>query len=197
VITLIGCSIFQEEVENILAGEGRQVEIEWLEVGLHDNLERLESVLKQTFEEKQRQGVKPEGLLFGFGCLPEMKAFAAVRGVRLLSVKNCLAILVGDDELRVLERNRTLVATPGWVRKMWLGRVGTVTGWKRDDYRLNFGRYDQILVLDPGLRPLTDEEIITCYDLVEVPLEIRPCGLEHFRQVLAEFLLVETVRKNC
>ena len=40
-ITLAGCGIFQEEVEQILRDEHPGVRINWLEVGLHDNIECL------------------------------------------------------------------------------------------------------------------------------------------------------------
>ncbi len=188
-ITLIGCGIFQEEVEWVLKKEGLELEIDWQEVGLHDHIERMETVLAETIRAHRADPAgRPLGLLFGCQCLPEMKIFAQSQGVPALSVRNCLAALVGDGRLRELEQDRTLVASPGWVRKMWLGRAGTPTGWQADDFRLQFGRYDRILVLDPGLHPLTDEEIITCFDLVQVPIEVQPCDLTHFRHVVLDLV---------
>lgn len=186
-IIIIGCSIFQEELEHIVAEKRPDLKIKWLEVGLHDNIERLEETLDQQLKEASA-GNGGVGFLYGWGCLPEMKSFAMARGVTCLPVKNCLAALVGDKKLKELEQNRTLVASPGWVRKMWLGRAGSATGWTADDYRMQFGRYDLILVLDPGVNPLTDEEIINCFDLVQTPLEIKPCDLEYFKKVFSEFL---------
>ena len=187
-ITLIGCGIFQEEVEAIMKAEKLNVDIKWLEVGLHDSIERLEESLDEALNLERAQGSSGLGFLYGTACLPEMKVFAAERGVPVLGARNCLAALVGDEELKGLEQNRTLVASPGWVRKMWLGRAGRPGGWTVDDYRLQFGRYDLILVLDPGLEPLTDEEIITCFDLVQVPLEVRPCDLGYFRRIFLKLL---------
>ena len=187
-ITLAGCGIFQEEVEYILKEDHPEVEINWLEVGLHDNIERLEEVLEAAALDHRQAGGGPLGFLYGCACLPTMKDFARERGVAVLPVKNCLAALVGDAKLKELEQNRTLVASPGWVRKMWLGRAGSPTGWTADDYRMQFGRYDRILVLDPGLTPLTDEEILACFDLVQVPIEVEPCDLEHFRRVFLDLL---------
>jgi len=187
-ITLAGCGIFQEEIEHILKEDNIAVEVKWLEVGLHDNIERLEEVLDTAVKEHRQASGRPMGFLYGCACLPTMKDFARERGVAVLPVRNCLAALVGDAELKELEQNRTLVASPGWVRKMWLGRAGSSTGWTADDYRMQFGRYDRILVLDPGLKPLTDEEILTCFDLVQVPIETQPCDLEHFRRVFLELL---------
>ena len=186
-VTLIACSIFQEELEHILKQDQPGLTINWLEVGLHDNIERLEEELGRQLEGCRSEGTEA-GFLYGWACLPEMKKFAESRGVKYLGAKNCLAALVGDDKLKELEQNRTLVASPGWVRKMWLGRAGSATGWTADDYRMQFGRYDLILVLDPGLNPLSDEEIITCFDLIQVPIETRPCDLEHFKTAFGSLI---------
>lgn len=187
-LTLIGCGIFQAEIDHILAEENLDLDINWLEVGLHDNVERLEETLEQAAAMGEKGDGQSPFFLYGTACLPEMKPFAQKLGATVLPVRNCLAALVGDAKLKELEQNRTLVASPGWVRKMWLGRAGTAGGWTADDYRMQFGRYDLILVLDPGLNPLTDEEIITCFDLVQVPIEVQPCGLEYFRQLFLDFL---------
>ena len=185
---IIGCGIFQEEVERIAAEEKLSLITDWREAGLHDNIERLEEDLGAAIAAHRQAGEQNTVLLYGYGCLPEMKAFAAQRGLAVLPVQNCLAALVGDAKLRELEQNRTLVASTGWVRKMWLGRCETALDWKADDFRMQFGRYDRILVLDTGLSPLSDEEIITCFDLVQVPIEVQDCDLEHFRRVFLNLI---------
>ena len=191
-IILIGCGIFQEEVEHLLreAG-GRDMEIIWLEPGLHENVEKLEEALAEEAAKLRRlDGAANVGLLYGMACLPAMKNFVAAQELTAFGPRNCIAAMVGDEKLKELERDRTLVATPAWVRKMW----GRPDGWQAADFRMNFGRYDRILILDAGLSPLTDEEIITCFDLVGVPLEVMECGLDHFR--LAFRKLIEAVEKT-
>ncbi|MDR2945495.1 MAG: DUF1638 domain-containing protein [Candidatus Adiutrix sp.] len=187
-VTLIGCGIFRDEIEHILKEDQPDLDIRWQEVGLHDSIERLEETLDAVVREHRQSGGGPLGFLYGTACLPTMKAFAAERGALVLPAKNCLAALVGEARIKELERNRTLAASVGFVRHMWLGRAQTATGWTADDFRMQFGRYDRIVVLDPGLAPLTDEEILTCFDLVQVPLEIEPCGLDYFRHIFKELL---------
>ena len=189
-ITLIGCGILREETEYVLQSSGlNNINIKWLEVGLHDNIERLEKTLDEAIQEQADDaGAGKIKILYGGACLPWMRDFAKERQVPVLPVKNCLGALVGDEEIKTLEENNTLVASTGWVRQMWLGRAETATGWKADDFRLQFGRYDLILVLDPGINSLTDEEIITCFDLVQVPLEIMPCDFGYFKRLLLDFI---------
>jgi len=61
-------------------------------------------------------------------------------------------------------------------------------GWDEVDVRINLGRYQRILLLEPGLNPLNDEEILTFFDLVQVPIEVEPLELHHFRSTLTELL---------
>jgi hypothetical protein len=105
-VNLIACGIFQEEAEHILKEAGRpEVETRWLEVGLHDNLELLESSLDEALKTpRPDQAAKPSGIMFGWGCLPWMRDFARERNLPVLPAKNCLAALVGDQELKELEK---------------------------------------------------------------------------------------------
>ncbi len=48
--------------------------------------------------------------------------------------------------------------------------------------------YDKILLLDPGIDPLSDEEILMFFDLTQIPIKIEPLELNHFKCILDEFL---------
>ena len=61
-------------------------------------------------------------------------------------------------------------------------------GWNEVDVRINLGRYERILVLDAGIEPLTDEETLLFFDLVQVPVEIKKIDLSVFRDLLAKLL---------
>ena len=60
--------------------------------------------------------------------------------------------------------------------------------WTVDDARINLGRYDRIILLDSGLEPLDDEMILEFFELTQVPIEIVPVSLDHFKQVVAQLL---------
>jgi hypothetical protein len=61
-------------------------------------------------------------------------------------------------------------------------------GWNEVDVRINLGRYERILVIDAGIDPLTDEEILWFFDLVQVPLEIKKIDLSILRDLLSRLL---------
>jgi hypothetical protein len=187
--TIIGCDIFREELERVLAHHP-EIDIRpvWLKAGLHNDLELLESSLMGALAEVG-DGLAPR-LLFGSGCLPHLPEIAKARGLPLLSEKNCLEAILGPERLRELERDKTMVITPSWLRKTWFAPDGlrAMLGWDNTDFRINFGRYDRILVLDPGFEPVTDEELLEAFDLLEVPLEIEPLSLARFETRVTGFL---------
>jgi hypothetical protein len=149
----------------------------------------LEERLGQALTEEDASGTKDLRLLIGNGCLPQMADIAKERNIPLLNFKNCLEAILGLEKLRELEKDRTMVITPSWIRRAWFAPEGmrTLLGWDNTDFRQNFGRYDRILVLDPGFEPLTDLEILEAFEIIEVPIEVEPLSLENFEKVITEF----------
>ena len=60
--------------------------------------------------------------------------------------------------------------------------------WSEVDVRTDFGYYDRILVLDYGIAPLTDLEILSLYDLIQVPIETEQVNLDYFKTVVKNLL---------
>ena len=190
---VIACDILRSEMEHVLRdNHNYQVEYIWLGAGLHNDLEVLENRLEAAWEKipAELRGAPEIRLMIGEGCLPHMKEWAAKKRARLLPTKNCLTALLGDDELKELEQSQTMVITPSWIRRNWFAEEGirSLLGWDDTDFRLNFGRYDRILVLDSGLESLTDEEILEAFSVIEVPLETAPLSLDRFKAFFEAFL---------
>ena len=187
---LIACGIYKDELEHVLSSIGDyDLRIVWLGSGLDNNLELLEAKLDQAISENRSDGVDIR-LMFGRACLPHMAEFARAKGVTTLAAKNCIAAMIGDERKLELEQDKTMVVTPAWVRQMWLAPDGVkaILGWTETDFRINLGRYDRILILDTGLNPLTDDEVLEAYDLIQVPLDFETCDLNHFRDNFLAFL---------
>jgi hypothetical protein len=187
--TLIACNIFQAEMEHILSRNlYYEVETIWIRAGLHGDLNLLEKSVKEALA--AAAGAEPgPRLMLGAGCLPQLPELLKGRDIPALPAKNCLGALVGEERLLELEKDRTMVITPAWL-EMWFAEDGlrALFGWDDTDFRLNFGRYDRILILDAGLCPLTDEEILGAFEIIQVPIESAPFSLDHFEKVLLNFL---------
>ncbi|MGC8492781.1 MAG: DUF1638 domain-containing protein [Syntrophobacteraceae bacterium] len=180
---LIACEIFAHEVQAVLPPD-EDFEIVWLEAALHASPARLEEALHTALSKSKAQEADVR-ILFGSGCHPTLCDLAREHGAALSPVKNCIEAFCGE-RTRELEANRTMIMTPGWVRA-WPS-IMTALGWNEIDVRMNLGRYDRILLLEPNIDPLTEEEILAFFDLTQVPLELQPLDLGHFRAFLAEAL---------
>lgn len=156
----------------------------WLEAALHASPARLEEALRAVLSESKAQGADVR-MLFGSGCHPDVCDMAREHGSSLSPVKNCIEAFCGE-RTKDLEANRTMIMTPGWVRA-WPSIMSTL-GWNEVDVRMNLGRYDKILLLEPGIDPLTEEEILSFFDLTQVPLDVQPLDLSHFKTILAQAL---------
>ena len=189
--TLIACRIFEEELCSVLEpvldpeSGGKGIQIVWVDSALHCDLNRLEEELTKAVAAARTTG-EDVRMLFGRGCLPEIDSLARKYGIRTSPVKNCVEAFLGE-KAKKLEENRTMIMTPTWIRT-WPHSVRAFLGWNEVDVRMNLGRYDRILVIDPGLNSLTDEEILDFFDLTGVPVEIMPLDLDFFRETVAWLL---------
>ncbi|MDR2352121.1 MAG: DUF1638 domain-containing protein [Deltaproteobacteria bacterium] len=188
--TLIACNIFEEELKAVLENQTDfEVKTIFLQAGLHNDMDLMTKELNEAFQ-KVTEGDPAVRLLLGYGCHPDLIGSSEITKFPVLSTKNCLGALLGEAKIMELEQNKTMVITPAWIRKVWFADNGMrhILGWDDTDFRLNFGRYDRILVLDFGLSPLTDEEILDAFSVVEVPIEVESFPLDHFEKFLLDFL---------
>lgn len=181
---LVACKIFEDELNTVLQNHDAPlpVELVWVDAGLHSLLPRLEAELGAAIDRAQGKGSSEVKVLFGRGCLPAMDTLLRERGLAASPVNNCLAAFLGEDRLRELEQGDTMVMTPSWVR-VWPDNMRRIMGWDEVDFRTNLGRYERILVIDPGINPLSEEEILEFFDLVQVPVEVENISLDYFGQV--------------
>jgi len=180
---LIACKIFYDELLKTLPPE-LDVKIIWIEAAMHADNRLMEAALKGALAEAAATGLKTH-LFVGFGCHPDLPDLAKEYDADILPVKNCLEVFLGPRK-EELEQGGTMLLTPGWVRA-WPSIMAAL-GWDEVDVRMNYGRYQRILVLEPGIRPLTDEEILLFFDLILVPIDIEPLPLDHFQGLLNDLL---------
>ncbi|MDR1081725.1 MAG: DUF1638 domain-containing protein [Deltaproteobacteria bacterium] len=189
---LIACGIFDEELKGALAPLEDLYDISLIRLppGYHCVIEELEAKLREALADGRISDRSQARLVIGRNCLPDMRDFCAREGVSCLPTANCLSAMVGDAKLKELEDGKTMVITPAWIRSMFLDPDGipTFLRWDATDFRINFGRYDRMLVLETGTPP-TDEEILECFDLFGSPVfDSEPCGPEHFNSLVRDFL---------
>ncbi len=178
--TLIACPIFKEELE-LLPPTDSVVNL--LDYKIHIDARFMEQELRNAVADNKKQGADIALLL---GC--ECKCMTSIReigedtGAKHPLEKNCLEIILGSERVLELQKNRTSIITRGWINMVQTFiESGT---WTEVDARISFGHYDRLLLLDYGGTPLSDEEIINFYDLVQVPIEIEQVDLDIFKSNL-------------
>lgn len=179
---IIACRIFENEIKAVVSKEDLS-KYHWIDAALHADPVKMKAAISSVISELESSDSKIS-FLFGNGCHPDMCAIAEDHGVNLPDEKNCIDAFLGPDKARELEQNRTMIISPGWL-KAWPDIMQGL-GWDVVDTRINLGRYDRILLLDPGLIPIDDEALIAFYDLVQVPVEIMEIDLEYFTSLIEE-----------
>jgi len=183
---LIACGIFYDELRAVLP-DG-DIEVVWLDTALHADPVLLEQQLTCAGRKAlEKTGPAPNRvrLLIGSGCHPDMSRIAESCCVCTAPFKNCIEAFAGDRQPE-LEDGRSMIITPGWVRN-WPGRASRF-GWDTTDMRIQHGRYDRIVLLDPGINPVSEQEIFDLFELVQVPIEVQPLDLEYFKQKVRDVL---------
>jgi len=183
--TLIACGIFRKELEAVLPAENG-IDVHWLDAAFHANADRMKADLELAIAGHKAGPGDGIRFLFGNGCHPDICSIAEGCGASLPPVKNCIQAIIGPEKEKKLEANRMMMVTPAWITA-WPDIMEGL-GWDAVDVRINLGRYDRILLLNAGVAPVSDEEILTFYDLAQVPIEIEPIDLEYFRGLFYKVL---------
>ncbi|GAB4286140.1 MAG: hypothetical protein Kow0092_39880 [Deferrisomatales bacterium] len=178
-MTTVACEIFRRELEEVAPELAR--EATWVSPGLHVDLNRLHGALTEALA-----GADGVRCLFG-ACHPDLDELLAGCGGCRLPGKDCIAAFLDDGQRRALEDRKAFVMSPGWLRH-WREIFQEALGWDEVDARQSFGLYDTIALLDFGLEPLDDMELLEFFEYTQTPIEVVPATLERFRRVLGEIL---------
>ena len=179
---ILCCGILRQETELLM--QGKDVDITYLDAGLHVDFDKLAGSLNGALNDMTGNDVV---LVIGNECHPEMEKMAAAHGSRLVKAKNCIEMLLSDKMTELNSEANTFYLTCGWLEN-WRKIFVEGLKWDEIDARQNLGFYDRLLLLDTGLVPIDDEKILEFYDYTQVPVEIVPIDLDNFRKLLEETL---------
>jgi hypothetical protein len=178
-VKVVACSVFHSELTHVLGGDG---EVEWLPAGLHAGEGRLAEALAEAL-----RGTSGVACAYGL-CYPDIDVLFEEHGARRLRARTCGG---GEAFLSPEERaafgDRAFIITPGYLRA-WRSIYVDGMGWDEIDGRINFGMYDVIVLLDFGLEPIDDMDVLEFFDFTQTPVEVVPATLDWFRARVAELL---------
>jgi hypothetical protein len=154
---------------------------------IHNSAETMEDELSKSIETAREDGAAIS-LLVGQECKAQQPISHIADSCcgSLPPGHNCIEIILGRDRAKDLQENRTTIMTPAWIKMI---KNSIADGfWTVEDARINLGWYDKILLLDTGLEPLDDNLIMEFFELTQVPIEILPVSLDHFKKVVQKLL---------
>ncbi|MBI2863644.1 MAG: DUF1638 domain-containing protein [Chloroflexi bacterium] len=199
---IITCGILRDELEAVVRDKGLDYPVFYLAPAPCINYDRLEKQLDVLL---RRAAAAAEKTLVVIGrCHPDIDHLLGRYNAGRLPMNNCFEALLGASRMReLLNEATTFFTTPSWL-KHWRRAVKQGMKWDETDARQNFGVNQRILVLDAGVTPYTDEEVLAFFDFAQIGVEIVPIDLAAFATLLmgeleklgilpAEALLLGTV----
>ena len=185
---LISCGIFKEEILRLVEDGSLEVDLYFLDEGLHVDYDLLEKELKRILEEKV--GNCPGGIivLYGDVCLGfnnEMKNLLGRYDVVKVDCLSCIDCLLGGKGklLEIDPHHVYMFLNPAWIK--FGKRFRTLS---KEEAREQFSVLKGIILLD-SLGNLDDymEEIKEFSDYSGLPiLEIKNIGLEGLKERILE-----------
>jgi Protein of unknown function (DUF1638) len=176
-VSLVGCAVFRTEFEHLM---GPDAAVRWLPAGLHVSDERLEEALSAAL-----RGSSGAACLYG-ACFPDMDALLEAHDAHRLPVRNCGEAFL-SPEARAAFGDRAYIMSPGYLRE-WRTIYVDGMGWDEIDGRINFGMYDVIVLLDFGLEPIDDIDVLEFFDFTQTEITIVQASLDWFKERIAELL---------
>jgi hypothetical protein len=179
---------------------GYDIEISFVPPALHVDYKKLkEGILTGLASIAKPTGQTEQKILLFYGsmCHPDLAQMAGESGAIHPREGNCIDMFLSPGQKKEIEASENVFfMTGGWF-KHWREIFQQGQGWDTIDARINFGRYDKILILDSGSHDISEEEIFEFYDYIQVPIDIEPITLDYFKSVVTnicrEVMNVNTV----
>lgn len=182
---IVCCGILKEELELICQQENIEAQRYYINPALHVDFDMLEEELVKTLKTASKE---EEEIVVIFGsCHPEIDEIIAKYNAERLLVKDCITALIGDRQKELNQEANNFYLTSGWL-KNWREIFIEGLGWDDVDARQNFGFYDRILLVDTGIREISDREILEFFEYTEVSIETLEADLSHFRDLVSNKL---------
>lgn len=182
---IVACGIFKEELEAVCNQLGLTHHKFYLTPGLHVDLDKLKN--KLTRKLKQIEDKYQHKVIIYGECHPQIDELAKNHGAERIEVRNCIDALLGDRKKELEKESNNFYISSGWLTN-WQKIFVEGLGWDQTDARMRFGRYDKIILINTGVREISDEEILEFYDYTQTPVETVDVDLEHFKEVILDKL---------
>ena len=188
-IFILSCGVFEVELNKILKEIKEEnifdvnINVKYLPFGLHTNLDKLKSVIVDNLNNIASSKVI---LLYGSKCHYMFYDFLKDYD-NLITFKdsNCLELIINNNDNKVLENDKNLYITPGWVLKFdELNQYSNAVDIY--DIRQQYGQYENIIIGDTKVCEITEEMIFDLFEKVQVPIEVENIDINIFKNKIID-----------
>ena len=121
------------------------IKVRYLPFGLHTNLDKLRSVIADSLNDIKINKVV---LLYGSKCHYMFHEFLKdYDNITTFTDSNCMELIINDNNKKVLENEKNLYITPGWILKFdELNKYSNAVDIY--DIRHQYGQYENVIIGD-------------------------------------------------
>lgn len=135
-ILILGCGVFEPELQSVIGDSPHEVDFEPLQAGLHETPGRLRETLQRAIDRAAQAGYDAVALAYGLCGRGTAGLVASGITVVIPRVHDCLTLFLGSREeyRRQFRRHPgTYYITPGWfTHKLGLDQTGRLRSWSHN-----------------------------------------------------------------
>jgi len=189
---LLSCGILREEIEKIIKEHQLDVDVVFLDAGLHAVYSELEKAVTSALDKHSKQAKKGIVVVYGDMCHPRLKKIVRNYNAVKVDALNCIDCLFGGHQ-KLLEADPKyshFYLSPGWMPSNLkkTKNFEEIFDWTLEDIKEQFKELDGLIIVDSlgNLDELeSDIEEFSSKSGLEVK-EQKSVGLDGLKSVIKE-----------
>ncbi|VVB71545.1 Uncharacterised protein [uncultured archaeon] len=180
---IIACGIFAKEVEALRAEIGFDFEAHYLGPGLHVDFDELKAALQSELEICRQND--SEGIIVAYGqCHPAIADILKPYHTALIECQNCVdAFITRKGMEKKANDGLFFYLSSGWL-EAWRD-IFRRLNWGPEEARLQMGSFRGAVYMDTLKDAhLREQELLEFFDFTNLPFEVMPVELDHFKMLL-------------
>lgn len=184
--TLVCCSVFRAEIEQLAPGHWPDCPLVFPDSMLHMRPGVLAETLAGVVAREVALGHRVV-LVYGDCCI-QMAELEGLPGVARTRGNNCCELLLGHGEYRRLSREGAYFLLPEWAHR-WQEIFEKELGLNRENAGYLMGdMHNKLIYLDTGVVPVPVAALSDCAEYCGLPCEMMPVSLEHLYETVRDAL---------
>jgi hypothetical protein len=180
---IIACGIFAKEIESLREEIGFPFQAHYLGPGLHVDFDELKMALQSELEICSRND--NSGIIVAYGqCHPKIEEILRPYHAALIECQNCVdAFITRKGMEKKAEEGLFFYLSPGWL-EAWK-EIFRRLNWGPEEARLQMGSFRGVVYMDTLKdAPSREQELLEFFDFTNLPFEVMPVDLAHFKSLL-------------